>query len=380
MSRAYALLVAVIAGLVLVMPGRAAAHAGSSAYLWLDFDGGRGSLRWDLALRDADLALGLDADGDGQITWGETRRAEPALRGYARQRLVLESGGAPCALADAGGLQVVARDGEHYAVLRFDADCAALPDALRYAAQFELDASHRLLLRARVDGREQSAVLAPERREFVLASAGAGSAAVFASYFREGVQHVLEGWDHLLFLLGLFLPAVLRREHGRWQPAHSLREVLLGSATVVTAFTVAHALTLCLAALGVLSLPSRIVESAVAASVLFAGLNNLRPLVHRRLAWLAAGFGLIHGSAIAGALLELGLPASGRVAALAGFNLGVEVAQLAAVAVLIPLAFPLRRARAYVRWVLWPGSALVALAGLVWLIDRAFALDWPLPI
>lgn len=370
-----------VAGLLaLFAADRAQAHAGSSAYLWLEGQGAEVQLRWDLALRDADLALGLDADGDGRITWGETRLAEAALRTHARQNLLLSADGADCQLADAEALQVVERDDEHYAVLRFAVRCPAPPTALRYSALFALDASHRLLLRSSLDGREQSAVLAPDRQSLRFAAPENAGGAVFGSYFREGLRHVLEGWDHLLFLLALFLPAVLRREQGRWQPVDSLREALLASAAVVTAFTLAHAVTLCLAALGVLSLPTRVVESAVAASVLFAGLNNLVPMVRRRLAWLAAGFGLIHGSAIAGALLELGLPSHGRVAALAGFNLGVEVAQLALVAMLIPLAHPLRRTHGYLRFVLWPGSVLVALAGLVWLLDRAFALDWPLPI
>lgn len=369
-----------LAGLLMLLATRAGAHAGSSAFLWLEWTPQAASLRWDLALRDADVALGLDADGDGRITWGETRAAEPALRGYAREHLALSSSRGDCRLDDAEPLQVVERDAEHYAVLRFAMHCPQAPAALAYSGLFALDASHRLLLRARIDGREQAGVLAPALREFHFADGAADAGAVFGAYFHEGLRHVLEGWDHLLFLLALFLPAALRREQGRWLPVGSLREAVLSSAAVVTAFTLAHAVTLCLAALGVLSLPSRLVESAVAASVLFAGLNNLLPMVRRRLAWLAAGFGLIHGSAIAGALLELGLPAQGRVAALAGFNLGVEVAQLALVALLVPLAYPLRGTRAYLRVVLWPGSALVALAGLVWLLDRAFALDLPLPI
>ena len=122
-------------------------------------------------------------------------------------------------------------------------------------------------------------------------------------------------------------------------------------------------------------------ESLVALSVLFAGANNLLHLAGRRslfvLAWV---FGLIHGTAIAGALLELGLPPTGRLLALLGFNLGVEAAQLLLVAVLVPLAFALRRWRGYVPALLIPGSLLVAVAGLLWFINRAFVLGWKLPI
>lgn len=360
---------------------RLAAHAGSTAWLQVEARERGLDLRWDLALRDADVAVGLDADGDGQITWGETRQATPQLLAYARERLRMTAAGQPCALSLARPLQVAERDGETYAVLSLQADCAEAVEPLRidYTALFELDASHRALLRLKQADSEQSAVFAPDRQSYEPALSP-GPLGTLARYFREGVEHVLSGWDHMLFLAALFLPAALRRESGRWAPARSQREVLLGSAALVTAFTLTHALTLSLAALGVLSLPSRWVESAVAASVLFAALNNLVPSVQSRLLWLVAGFGLIHGSAIAGALLELGLPAQGRVAALLGFNLGVEAAQLGLIALGVPLVYRLRRWRGYVPVVLWPGSVLIALAGLIWLLDRAFAMEWPLPI
>ena len=372
----------VLALLALFASGRATAHAGSDAYLFIDARSAEIQVRWDFALRDADLALGLDADGDGGITWGETRTAESRLRDYARQRLGLSADGGDCMLEVGAPLQIAVRDDSSYAVLHFVAACrggAPRRIALRYSALFEVDASHRALLRVRLADGEQAGLLAPDRQQLEIVGA-AEQVSVFVPYFREGVAHVVDGWDHMLFLLGLFLPAVLRRERGRWLPAASLHEAVGRSIGLVTAFTLAHALTLCLAALDLLSLPSRWVESAVAATVLFAGLNNLWPMVRGRLVWLAGGFGLIHGSAIAGALRELGLPASGRTVALAGFNLGVETAQLALVALLIPLAFCVRGSAWYLRLVLWPGSVLVALAGLVWLLDRAFAFGWPLPV
>ena len=200
---------------------------------------------------------------------------------------------------------------------------------------------------------------------------------VFAQYLREGLWHVWSGLDHLLFLAGLFLPAVLWRKQGQWVAAVSLRSAVWATAGIVTAFTIAHALTLTLAAAGLINLPSRLVESLVAATVMFAGLNNLVPMVRRGLFWLAWGFGLIHGAAIAGALAELGLPATGRVWALLAFNLGVEAAQLALIAVVIPLSFALRHSGIYRYAVLIPGSIGVSLIGLAWLLQRSLQLDIP---
>lgn len=183
-----------------------------------------------------------------------------------------------------------------------------------------------------------------------------------------------------LRLAGLFLPAVVRLRGREWLPAASLKTALTDTAIMVTAFTLAHALTLSLAATGLFSPPTRWVESGVAASVLFVGLNNLVPMVYRGLFWLAAAFGLVHGAAIAGALIELGLPAGDRVWALLAFNLGVEAAQLAVLLLVIPPSFVCRRSR-YYRWlVVVPGSLFVTIVGLLWLIQRTFEVDLGIPL
>lgn len=363
----------------------AAHQPGNSRLLLRADEGGRVELRWDVALADADLAIGLDARGNrnGEVEPGEAAAGEGALFAYGLERLHLATGGRDCPLRARRPVQLAERPGGRSLVLRFQADCAAVGDdgiTLRSALLFDADAAHRSLLRGQWgEGVAQSGVLTAGRPAFTLVRQ-ARAARAFKSYFGEGIRHVLEGGDHLLFLLGLFLPVALRWDGRRWPPLDSPLQSLQQASVVVTAFTLAHAATLCLAALGVLSLPTRWVESAVAASVLFAGLNNLRPVVTRRLWLLAAGFGLIHGSAIAGALLELGLPAQGRVWALLGFNLGVEAAQLALVLFGVPVALALRHWPGYRLAILIPGSALVALAGLVWLLDRALDLGWPLPI
>jgi hypothetical protein len=142
---------------------------------------------------------------------------------------------------------------------------------------------------------------------------------------------------------------------------------------LVTAFTVAHSITLTLAALGEVRPSTRLVEAAIALSVLLAALNNLWPVVVRRL-WLAAfGFGLVHGLGFAGALLETGLPRQSRLAALLGFNAGVEAGQLAVVGIALPLLFALRRSPGYATWVVRGGSLLVALLAVDWLVRRLAA-------
>jgi len=176
----------------------------------------------------------------------------------------------------------------------------------------------------------------------------------------------------MLFLLSLLLPAVLIRRDRQWQPTSSFRAAFIDVAKVVTAFTIAHSITLSLAVLGIVSLPSRLVESAIALSVVFAALNNVRPWVDNA-RWIAAfGFGLLHGFGFAGALADLGLPTVSLALSLAGFNIGVELGQLAIVALFLPLAFAIRATRAYRRLALAGGSLAIAALASVWFFERAF--------
>ncbi|MDP3295864.1 MAG: HupE/UreJ family protein [Nevskia sp.] len=368
-------------GLMLLLGaiGSAKAHKASDSFLRLSVDGSTVSGRWDIALRDLDFAIGLDRDADGAITWGEVRNAEAAIDAYALSRLKLSSDNRPCTLEATPGLQIAEHSDGRYAVLSLKASCPQTPAKLgiAYSLLFDIDAQHRGLLNLSLAGQTQTAVFGPDRGSQSFESGR--PADVFRTYLIEGLWHVWTGADHMLFLAGLFLPAVLRRRAGGWQPAERLSTALRDTAALVTAFTLAHATTLALAASGAFSPPSRVVESLVAASVLFAGLNNLLPMVHRRL-WLLAGFfGLIHGAAIAGALLELGLPTSGRVWALLAFNLGVEFAQLGLIAVVVPLCFAGRNSALFRNAVLVPGSIIVAIAGLAWLLQRALGLPIPMP-
>jgi hypothetical protein len=196
-------------------------------------------------------------------------------------------------------------------------------------------------------------------------------------YVRDGVWHIWLGFDHILFLLSLLLPAVLLRREGSWLPARSFRAVAIDVAKIVTSFTVAHSITLTLATLSVLTPDSRWIESGIALSVVLAALNNVFPVVrHGR--WVAAfGFGLIHGFGFASALKDLGLPTGSLVLSLFGFNVGVEVGQLAIVALFLPMAFGLRHTWAYRRALLGGGSIAIAAIAGAWLIERAFHVSLP---
>lgn len=356
-----------------VLPAQA--HKASDSYLTLDVKQERITGQWDIALRDLEMAVGIDADGDAALTWDEVRARHEAIAAYALARLKLAGDGKPCLLRVTGQLVDQHTDGA-YSVLRLEGACAAPVDALTldYSLLFDIDPQHKGLLRLTHGQSTGSAIFAPDARVQTLTVAQPGRWRQFADYLRHGTWHIWIGFDHILFLLSLLLPAVLVRRDGQWQGRETLKAATFDVLKIVTAFTLAHSLTLSLAVLGALSLPSRLVESAIAASVILAALNNLWPVYHRWRAVVAFGFGLVHGFGFASVLADLGLPRDALVVSLVGFNVGVELGQLAIVAVFLPLAFALRRGPFYRRVVMTGGSVCIALVALVWLAERAFDL------
>jgi hypothetical protein len=353
----------------------ALAHKASDSYLALQIQGREVSGQWDVALRDIDFAIGLDANGDGDITWSEVQSRQADIAAWALGRLQLERGGA-CPLQAAQLLVDNHSDGA-YAVLQLTGTCPsdAPQVALGYRLLFDVDQLHRGLLRLEVDGVSHTSVLAPDSGVLNVQAGETSRLAQFGRYLVEGTFHIWIGFDHVLFLLSLLLPAVLVHESGRWTGVRSFRAALTEVLWVVTAFTVAHSITLSIAALQIVELPSRLVESAIAASVVLAAANNLWPMVERRRWLVAFGFGLIHGFGFASVLTELGLPRDALVLSLLGFNVGVEVGQLVIVACFLPVAYLMRDTPLYRRGVFVGGSVLTLIVALVWLVERVFNLE-----
>lgn len=342
------------------------AHKASDAYLFAEPAPQGSRLRWDIALRDLDAALPLDADGDRQLTWGEVRAAWPAIDTLALGALKVGDCGFS---VDSHALE--RRQDGAYAVLLMSTPCridATTP--VRYTLFRDVDPTHRGILRLRqTAGEDAVRVLDPTAPENV-DGASATPVPSAASFVREGVHHIVTGYDHLLFLLCLLLPAVLRRQDGRWQAVTHWRAALWPVAKTVTLFTLAHSVTLALATLGWVRLPPSLVEPAIAVTIMLAALDNIRPLIQRGRGLITFLFGLIHGFGFAGVLGELQLPPAAFGWALFQFNLGLELGQLALVLLVVPVLYLLRLRRIYVPGVMVAGSlAAITLAG-VWLVER----------
>jgi hypothetical protein len=332
--------------------------------------GGGQRVELDLALRDLALSLPLDADRDEQVTWAELQAARPAIEAMVRDKMRLDdrAGACPLRFEDLG---VRHYDDGSYASLVVHAGCRnGLDLRLGYGLFYDSDPRHRALVTVHRQGGIGTAIARAEQRTLALPNVAGNP---FRDFVREGIAHILSGYDHLAFLLSLLLPAPLLLVGRQWHPASGWREVLYPTLGMVTAFTAAHSITLSLAALGLVRPASFWVEAAIAASVVVAALNNIVPVVTRRLWAMAFGFGLVHGLGFAGALAETGLPADARLSALFGFNLGVEIGQLGVVGLALPTLFVLRTQRGYPDYVLRLLSlAIAALAGW-WLLQRLAA-------
>jgi hypothetical protein len=385
----HAILGWLLATLLAANSGNALAHKPSDAYLTLAPQGTQVAVRWDVALRDLDNELGLDVDDDGQLTWGEVRSRRRDIEAFVLPQLKVGASRSACQIVgDAQdrplvGHQLDRHSDGTYEVLSFAFSCPGRITALdvEYHLFAATDPTHRGILRISSPAAPgtviATAVLGPDSASRHFELFGSSLFTTLRDFVVEGAWHIWLGFDHVLFLLSLLLPAVVVRGgvQAHWLGATTMRGAAVDVLKTVTAFTVAHSITLTLAVLDVVSLPSRFVESAIAATVILASLNNLRPVLRDR-RWAAAFlFGLIHGFGFAAALKDLGLSPQSLAVSLFGFNLGVELGQLAIVAVFVPLAFLARNTRFYRIGVLGAGSAAVAMVACFWFVERAFDVD-----
>ena len=283
------------------------------------------ALRYELTLSTLPAPLLMAADHD-------TAQALAAARDAVRAGLRVSSAGLRCEPVEAPAPP--SGDARVSVTLVIDYVCPGTIVALtlRDDSFDVLGPDLHILGRASLAGVTREFTLATEAREVALEFGSAAPsppvARGFATFFGLGVEHILLGYDHLLFLFALLLAP------SRWQT----------TVRIVTAFTLAHSVTLALTALDVLRLPGVVVEAVIAGSIAYVAAENLwakNPLSRR--VWVTLLFGLVHGCGFASVLREIGLPTTGLWPALLGFNVGVEIGQLAVILLVLPLLHAIRR-------------------------------------
>lgn len=362
-----------LAWLVLLLPGLAFAHKQSDSYLTLSGSDARPTLRWDIALRDINAVMPLDTDGDREIRWQEVLEANADIARLAASGLTLSRDGQACQL-NAPSLAFTRHSDGGYAVLGYEPACpaGAAPLQVDYRLFAESNPQHHGVLSDQREGFAGTPqILSPQNPSRVLDVGDSPS--VFLPFVWQGLVHIAIGLDHIVFVLTLLVAATVARPfRSRARPTTPiLKEVLL----LLTAFTVAHSVTLALSVTGLVSLPSRWVESAIAATVVIVALNNIWPLFPQRYRlWLTFAFGLIHGFGFAGVMSALPLTQGELALSLAGFNIGVELGQILLVLLALPLLLwgriplPLRRATGL------GGSAVAVWIGTVWFAERVLGV------
>ena len=269
-----------------------------------------------------------------------------------------------------------------------------LPDALDvyYDAVFEIDDEHRGFLtvehnfKAGVIKNESiiSLYFTPNDPNDTLDLTQRSVWKGFVAMIKQGIWHIWIGLDHILFLLALILPAVVRRrkdnEHDTkssrtvWEPVKAFRPAFLFILKVVTFFTIAHTITLTLASLELIILPSWFVESIIAFSIGLAAYHNIRPIFKGRDWVIAFVFGLFHGFGFASVLSDLGLTNENLTYSLLGFNIGVEMGQLVIIAMIFPVLYVIRNRKIYPN-ILFYGSITLIVISLYWCIERVFDIN-----
>jgi HupE / UreJ protein len=356
------------------------AHATQNSFLQLNLERGTQQTilagTWEMSLKDLNIVLKLDTNKNGSISLPELAAQRSKIADYLLPKLSIKADENDCVTRELGGSIKQNLEGA-YLSLRLETICLSEPKALTVTDTlfFDLDnnQNHRGFLSLGVDNQVLTGVFTPGDQTETLQVAAPNVLSSFLEFVREGIAHIWAGIDHLLFLLALLLPAVLFRQGGAWRAVPTWREAFLNVIKVVSAFTVAHSITLALAAFEIVKLPSRLVEAAIAASVILAALNNIFPVVQEKNRWVMAfAFGLLHGFGFSSVLAELLLDRRSLVSSLLGFNVGVEIGQLLFVALVLPIAFALRRGNVYQRGTLIGGSGLVVLVAGIWLAERVF--------
>ncbi len=363
---------------LLLWPAPASAHPAPYSFLDLYLDSS--GLHGTLVLHDQDLGYDLAIDpADQLLEPGVAEAQRNRIQALAASRLVIEADGTTRALTWTG-MEVVP---ERFS-LRLSFTAGARPERVDvHAVLFPYDPIHQTFVNVYEDGTlRQQAILTTNRPDTrVFAGSTAGRLALVRTFVASGIEHILIGPDHVLFLIGLLLLG------------GSLRRLVL----IVTAFTLGHSLTLSLAVLDVVNPDPSLIEPLIALTIVIVGVDNLLVLRARQSREgrqpqiasggaeqaatvttvrdarpiFAGGFGLVHGFGFASVLREFGLPADALAWSLGAFNVGVELGQLAIViAAAGMLALLARRSPRAWMAVARAGSVVVILAGAWWFVDR----------
>lgn len=363
----------------------AEAHSPGESYVWLNVEESNITGRVELNLDDLREKLEVPVPKQGPERLEILTQHRDQVLDYIRKNFALETGGEPIPV-EFTDIEILDLGGEgSYAQYQYTTPTGSIPDLITITNRIFIEDRllHRSLVcieRNQKSGKEYigefaALIFGPDNPvqemdlnniEFLLQP---------RDFIWQGVLHIWIGIDHILFIITLLLPAVLVYESGTWTPVTKFSQAFWNITKIVTIFTIAHSITLSLAAIGWVRLPSRFVESVIALSILLIVINTLRPRFKDKTWFVIFGFGLFHGLGFASVMSELPFRMVHLLKVLIGFNIGVELGQLAIVAAVFPIIFLLRKTRAYVPVCLIGGSLIMGAIAAYWFVERAFGLS-----
>lgn len=388
MGRRAAVGVVMVTMLLVVLGGVAWAHSGEESHIFLQVYDTTIEGRVEFPINDFNEVLGMSIPNDVDAAAAALDDVIDDVHAYTLHHLSMGADGVDWPLAF-DGYEILDTENGLYFLFPFVVDVDFAGQAprqftVRYDAILEAKPERSALLviehdwRSGTFGNGENPLLrfTPEQTTQLVTLDDESTARAIGAVIGLGVEHIQIGSDHILFILALLLPAVLVFRLGRgWEPAGSFGSSLWRVAKIATSFTIAHTITLTLGGLGIVELSPRLVEPIIAISIALAALHNVRPVFFNKEWSIAFGFGLFHGFGFASLLGDLGLDRSNRLISLLGFNLGIELGQLAIILLVFPALYLLRRVRAYVA-LMKMASVVLTLIAVGWFADRAFSLDF----
>lgn len=274
-------------------------------------------------------SLPIDQDGDGQITKNELNSSIRLVAENLKSKILINRANRPCALMVLSNWSFTRID---------EIDSLIIPVEYQCSAQGNIQISYGLArsIDVKLTSGEITIIKELSSNEGFVSFDLFEQKSTFLFFVREGFVHILNGYDHILFLVTLLLVAVLVKDNKRWVVSYNVADILKHTLMLVTAFTLSHSLTLGLTVFGLITLKSHIVEALIALTLVLSAINNIFPFMNR-VVQIVFVFGLVHGLGFAGALSELDFTKNQQAMSLFAFNLGIELGQLLIVAFLLPL-------------------------------------------
>jgi hypothetical protein len=356
------------------------AHTVGESYIYLRVYDNRLTGIFHITLRDLNDALGLQTP-DVQITEENLVERKSEIHNYYREKVQFfdKETELPIRFTDFDILQA----GSIWVLTQFVIiENAATPEVIGidYNVLFEKNPDHVALLaiehfwKASIFNNEgqESLIFSAENHRQQLSFSGYSAFTGFMGVVMLGIKHFWGGFDHLLFIIALLLPAVMDRKHNSWQPVTGFRPALMYVVKIITLLTIAHSVALSIAAVGHFTLPLRLVDSVVALSIAIAALDIVFPIYKRKFAWVVFVFGLFHGFGFANVLAHNAVLNEHMALSLFGFNLGLVIGQVVLICVLMPHLYLVRNSAVYPTVLMRSGAVVLIVVGMIWTADRAF--------